>query len=57
MNMLEIDWNGNKALLSAANTSSRNVNYTKLVMTSHIWHMDLRVSSSLDEDGGQSLAD
>ena len=37
MNMLESDWNGNEALLSAANSLSRNVNDTELVMTSRIW--------------------
>ena len=46
MNMLESDWNGNEALLSAANSFSRNVNDTELVMTSRIWRWDLRVSSS-----------
>ena len=43
MNMLESDRNGNEALLSAANSFSRNVNDTELVMTSRIWRMDLRV--------------
>ena len=33
MNMLESDWNGIEALLSAANSFSRNVNDTELVMT------------------------
>ena len=46
MNMLESDLNGNGALLSAANSFSRNVNDTELVMTSRIWNMDLRVASS-----------
>ena len=46
MNMLESDRNGNEALLSAANSFSRNVNDTELVMTSRIWHMDLRVAPS-----------
>ena len=36
----------NEALLSAANSFSRNVNDTELVMTSRIWRMNLRVSSS-----------
>ena len=31
--------NGYKALLSAANSFSRNVNDIELVMTSRIWHM------------------
>ena len=51
--MLESYRNGNEALLSAANSFSPNVNDTVLVMTSRIWHMDLK----LDKDGGQSLAD
>ena len=46
MNMLESDRNGNEALLSAANSFSRNVNDTELIMTSRIWHMDLRIASS-----------
>ena len=46
MNMFESDRNGNEALLSAANSFSRNVNDTELVMTSRIWHMDLRVAPS-----------
>ena len=46
MNMLESDWNGNEALSSAANSFSRNVNDTELVMTSRIWRMDIRVSFS-----------
>ena len=49
MNMLESDGNGNEALLSAANSFSRNVNGIEPVMTSRIWHMDLqnvRVASS-----------
>ena len=44
MNMLESDWSGNEALLSAANSFSRKENDTELVMTSGIWHMDLKGS-------------
>ena len=46
VNILESNWNGNEALLSAANSFSRNVNDTELVMTSRIWRKDFRVSSS-----------
>ena len=46
MTMLESEWNGTEALLSTANSFSQNVNDIELVMTSRIWRMDLRVSSS-----------